>query len=126
MELAFRPATLHLHEPFSISRSTEEEADSAEDLYEVGTAALVHKMVRVPDGTLRVLVQGLERVKLEDLGSHNGTYVNGERLKAPRDLAAGDEIAIGDSLFVFEPELDVKEVLKASGHEPGGGDEHER
>jgi ATP-dependent Lon protease len=46
------------------SRSREEEAENAEDLYEVGTAAVVHKMVRVPDGTLRVLVQGLERVKL--------------------------------------------------------------
>jgi len=34
------------------------------DLYEVGTAALVHRMLRMPDGTLRVLVQGLRRVKV--------------------------------------------------------------
>ena len=46
-------------------------------------------------------------VTVEDLGSHNGTYVNGEPLKAPRTLAPGDEIAVGDSLFVFQPELDV-------------------
>jgi ATP-dependent Lon protease len=36
-----------------------------DDLYEVGTAAIVHKMLKVPDGTLRVLVQGLRRVRLE-------------------------------------------------------------
>jgi ATP-dependent Lon protease len=36
-----------------------------DDLYEVGTAAVVHKMIRVPDGTLRILVQGLRRVRLE-------------------------------------------------------------
>ena len=30
-----------------------------DDLYEVGTAAIVHKMIRVPDGTLRILVQGI-------------------------------------------------------------------
>jgi ATP-dependent Lon protease len=35
-----------------------------DDLYEVGTVALVHKMIKVPDGTLRILVQGLDRVKL--------------------------------------------------------------
>ena len=32
-----------------------------DDLYEVGTAAVVHKMIRVPDGTLRILVQGVRR-----------------------------------------------------------------
>jgi ATP-dependent Lon protease len=34
------------------------------DLYEVGTVAAIHKMIRVPDGTLRILVQGLSRVRL--------------------------------------------------------------
>ena len=36
-----------------------------DDVYPIGTAAIVHKMIRVPDGTLRILVQGLERVRLE-------------------------------------------------------------
>src|SRR3954470_19739826 len=35
-----------------------------DDLYETGTAAIVHKMIRVPDGTLRVLVQGVGRIRL--------------------------------------------------------------
>jgi len=35
-----------------------------DDLYEMGTAALVQKMIRVPDGTLRILVQGLKRIRL--------------------------------------------------------------
>jgi ATP-dependent Lon protease len=45
----------------------DEQADPPgwDDLYEVGTAAVVHKMIRVPDGTLRILVQGLSRIKLE-------------------------------------------------------------
>ncbi|HZB85996.1 MAG TPA: LON peptidase substrate-binding domain-containing protein, partial [Gaiellaceae bacterium] len=46
------------------SRSAEGEAQSAEDLYEVGTSAVIHKMIRVPDGTLRVLVQGQSRIRL--------------------------------------------------------------
>ena len=64
------------------SRSSEEEAESAEDLYEVGTSAVVHKMVRVPDGTLRVLVQGLERVKLEQL-EQTEPYLAGHFTKLP-------------------------------------------
>jgi ATP-dependent Lon protease len=35
-----------------------------DDLYEIGTAAVVHKMIRVPDGTLRILVQGVARIGL--------------------------------------------------------------
>ena len=34
------------------------------DLYDVGTVAIVHKMIKVPDGTLRILVQGVQRVRL--------------------------------------------------------------
>src|ERR687892_109973 len=46
------------------SRNSEGEAQSTEDLYEVGTSAVIHKMIRVPDGTLRVLVQGQSRIRL--------------------------------------------------------------
>ena len=37
-----------------------------DDLYEVGTAAVVQKMIRVPDGSLRILVQGIRRIRLVD------------------------------------------------------------
>ncbi|HEX7254691.1 MAG TPA: endopeptidase La [Gaiellaceae bacterium] len=37
-----------------------------DDLYDVGTAAIVHKLIKVPDGTLRILVQGVERIRLHD------------------------------------------------------------
>jgi ATP-dependent Lon protease len=42
------------------------EAPGWDDLYEIGTAAVVHKMIRVPDGTLRILVQGARRIELEE------------------------------------------------------------
>jgi ATP-dependent Lon protease len=48
------------------TRDSENEQPSFKDLYEVGTAAVVHKMIRVPDGTLRILVQGLGRIRLEE------------------------------------------------------------
>jgi ATP-dependent Lon protease len=45
-------------------RNTEAEPPGWDDLYSVGTVAVVHKMIKVPDGTLRILVQGLHRVRL--------------------------------------------------------------
>jgi ATP-dependent Lon protease len=46
-------------------KSEDAEVPGFDDLYDIGTAAIVHKMIRVPDGTLRILIQGLERIKLE-------------------------------------------------------------
>ncbi|GAC1385263.1 MAG: endopeptidase La [Herpetosiphon sp.] len=37
---------------------------TADQLYDVGTVAMVQRFLKLPDGTLRVLVQGLERVKI--------------------------------------------------------------
>ena len=42
-------------------------------------------------------------VWVEDVGSTNGTYVNGVRLDAPRRLRAGDVIRIGETDFRFDP-----------------------
>ena len=47
------------------ARSREIEVPDWDDLFEVGTAAVVQKMIRVPDGTQRILVQGLRRIQLE-------------------------------------------------------------
>ncbi|HEV7134459.1 MAG TPA: endopeptidase La [Gaiellaceae bacterium] len=45
-------------------RDEDAETPGWDDLYEIGTAAVVHKMIRVPDGTLRILVQGVRRVRI--------------------------------------------------------------
>ncbi len=37
------------------------------DLHEIGVAALITKMIRMQDGTLRVIVQGLTRIRIRDL-----------------------------------------------------------
>ena len=49
----------------------------------------------------RLVPQG-DVMVLEDLGSTNGTYLNGEPLRGPQPLHAGDRIRIGDSEFTFE------------------------
>ncbi len=48
------------------SRNPDVEAPGPADLYSVGVIGVVARMIRVPDGTLRVLIQGGQRVRLED------------------------------------------------------------
>ena len=39
---------------------------------------------------------------LEDLGSTNGTFIDGRRLEGERQIKPGQEIVIGDTIFRFE------------------------
>jgi ATP-dependent Lon protease len=48
-----------------VTSKTDAEQPGWDDLHEIGTAALVHRMIRIPDGSLRVLVGGLRRIKLD-------------------------------------------------------------
>jgi len=56
-----------------------------DDLHEVGTAAIVHKMIRIPDGSLRILVQGIGRIRLER-PLQDDPYLVGEFSEVPEDL----------------------------------------
>jgi ATP-dependent Lon protease len=47
------------------SRDPELETPTPAQLYEVGVAGVVARMMRVPDGTLRILVQGAQRVHID-------------------------------------------------------------
>ena len=42
------------------------ETPTEQDLYNVGTIAKVKQMLKLPNGTLRILVEGLERAKVEN------------------------------------------------------------
>jgi ATP-dependent Lon protease len=46
------------------SRDPELEVPGPDDLFTVGTVAMVHRLFRAPDGTIRLLVQGIARFKV--------------------------------------------------------------
>jgi ATP-dependent Lon protease len=72
-------------------RDPDAEAPGWDDLYEVGTAAIVHKMIRVPDGTLRILVQGLRRVRIASRVSDD-PYLVGELIELPDHVEETKEL----------------------------------
>jgi ATP-dependent Lon protease len=48
-------------------RDASVEEPTLKDLHPVGTATHIHKMFKLPDGSLRLIVQGLSRLKLESI-----------------------------------------------------------
>ena len=66
------------------SRDPEKEEPTPADLYEIGTAAVVHRLLRAPDGTIRLIVQGLERIRVT-------RYIQEEPFLRARVMAAVDE-----------------------------------
>jgi ATP-dependent Lon protease len=47
-------------------KSANKDEPDAEDLYEIGTLATVLQMLKLPDGTVKVLVEGLHRVRVSE------------------------------------------------------------
>src|SRR3990172_8717664 len=43
------------------------EDPSPSDLYQYGTATLIHRMLKYPDGSLRAVVQGLARIRIVEI-----------------------------------------------------------
>jgi ATP-dependent Lon protease len=70
-----------------------EEADQPgwDDLYTVGTAAVIHKMIKVPDGTLRILVEGVRRIGL-DRPVQDDPYLIGEFVELPDEVEESREV----------------------------------
>ena len=64
------------------AKDREVEQPGWDDLYEIGTAAVVQKMIRVPDGSLRILVQGIRRIRLLDR-SQEEPYLVGRFVEVP-------------------------------------------
>ena len=50
-----------------MQRDPAAEAPRAQELHSIGTAILIHKALKQPDGTLRLIVQGLSRFRVADV-----------------------------------------------------------
>jgi ATP-dependent Lon protease len=73
------------------SRDPEIETPKPEDLYTIGTVAMVHRMFRAPDGTIRLVVQGLLRCRLVNFIQEE-PYLKAEIEAAPEAVEDGLEL----------------------------------
>ena len=73
------------------STNPELESPGPNDLYRVGTVAIVHRLLRAPDGTVRLLVQGMDRFRLGEFVSEE-PYLKAHIELAPEVIEEGLEI----------------------------------
>ncbi len=73
------------------SRDPELEEPAPDQLYGVGVAGTVARMMKVPDGTLRILVQGVQRVEIESY-SATEPYLVAEVAPQPDVVKESDEL----------------------------------
>lgn len=50
-------------------RDVNKEDPAREDLYDTGTVAIIMRMLKLPDGRVRILIQGLSRTKIDSVDS---------------------------------------------------------
>jgi len=74
-------------------RDASVEEPTITDLHTVGTASHVHKMFKLPDGSLRLIVQGLSRLTLDEITTSR-PYLRGRVSPAPESLDEGQRLEI--------------------------------
>jgi ATP-dependent Lon protease len=73
------------------SKDPTAEEPRPEDLYRVGVAGVVARMLKMPDGTLRILVHGAQRVKIVDFIATE-PYLVARIEEAPDELVPSPEL----------------------------------
>jgi len=56
-------------------KEMEQEEPAAKDLYSMGTVAIIMRMLKLPDGRIRILSQGLSRAKVESFDEESKPYL---------------------------------------------------
>ena len=74
-------------------REAGEDEPGQRDLHEIGTASQIHKMFKLPDGSLRLIVQGLSRLVLGDITASK-PYLRARVRPASEALRAADRTEI--------------------------------
>ena len=67
------------------------ESPGPADLYRIGTIATVHRLLRAPDGTIRLLVQGMDRFRVGEFIAEE-PYLKARIELAPETMEEGLEI----------------------------------
>ncbi len=67
------------------------ETPGPDDIYRVGTIASIHRLFRAPDGTIRMLVQGISRISVDEFTSTE-PYLKAHAVSAPETVETSIEV----------------------------------
>ncbi len=85
-------------------KSAETDDPGAEDLYPIGTLAQVLQLLKLPDGTIKVLVEGVSRARVDQVREVDGALSGLGEILDSADAGEGREVeAAGRALLgLFE------------------------
>lgn len=74
-------------------KDVNKEEPDQDDLYTVGTVAIIMRMLRLPDGRIRILIQGLSRSRVDHVEGR-GEYVRASITPVSEPLAAENSLEV--------------------------------
>ena len=74
-------------------KDLDKEEPTQEDLYKVGTVAVIMRMLKLPDGRIRILIQGLSRARVESVTT-GGEYVKASLVPIPEPTAPNTSLEV--------------------------------
>jgi ATP-dependent Lon protease len=97
---------------FLTQRNEEAEDPKSKDLYKIGTVANVLQMLKLPDGTVKILVEGKERVKIN--GDVEGRkYLMAFTKEFPKTGDTKNDLIMNSVLTEFEKYVQLSEKVPA-------------
>jgi ATP-dependent Lon protease len=95
-------------------RDATQEAPAPPDLYQMGTVATIHRMLKQSDGTIRLVVQGLERFRVLEF-TQTTPYLRARIERVPDIMPAADDVeaqALGrQASTLFERVVELSPTL---------------
>lgn len=79
-------------------RAPEVDFPSADDLYEVGVVARIMQIMKLPNGTIKVLVEGLTRARMKGLNKSGGFYTTRLQVMPPDELRDNESEALSRTM----------------------------
>ncbi len=86
-------------------KNTEEADPGIDDLFQIGTVALIKQLVKMPDNVIRVMVEGLERAEILGLDSQEPMLI-GEIVKTQEVNPAIDYVTIQAMIQITQEKLE--------------------
>ncbi len=79
-------------------KAPEVDFPSGDDLYEVGVVARILQIMKLPNGTIKVLVEGLTRARMKGLNKTGGFYTTRLQVMPPDELRDNESEALSRTM----------------------------
>ncbi len=97
-------------------RAADVDDPGADEIYEVGTLASILQLLKLPDGTVKVLVEGAERARVTALNVEDGALIaDCDQIPEDEDSSDGSELdaLMRSTLSVFEQYVKLNKKVPA-------------